>query len=54
MKDGAHDYLTKPVDLQRLKILLDKVVERLGTLREVKALRRQLREHGTFGPLIGN
>jgi DNA-binding NtrC family response regulator len=54
MKEGAYDYLTKPIDLQRLKILLDKIVERLETLREVKALRRQLREHGTFGPLIGN
>jgi DNA-binding NtrC family response regulator len=54
MKAGAYDYLTKPVDLQRLKILLDKIVERLETLREVKALRRQLREHGTFGSLIGN
>jgi DNA-binding NtrC family response regulator len=54
MKDGAYDYLTKPVDLQRLRILLDKIVERLETLREVKALRRQLREHGNFGSLIGN
>jgi DNA-binding NtrC family response regulator len=54
MKDGAYDYLTKPVDIQRLKILLDKIVERQETLREVKALRRQLREHGTFGPMIGN
>src|ERR1700694_1029689 len=54
MKEGAYDYLTKPVDIQRLKILLDKIVERLETLREVKALRRQLREHGTFGSLIGH
>jgi len=54
MKEGAYDYLTKPVDIQRLKILLDKIVERLETLREVKALRRQLREHGAFGSLIGN
>jgi DNA-binding NtrC family response regulator len=54
MKEGAYDYVTKPIDLQRLKILLDKIVERLETLREVKALRRQLREHGTFGSLIGN
>jgi transcriptional regulator with PAS, ATPase and Fis domain len=37
-----------------LKVLLDKIVERQETLREVKALRRQLREHGTFGPMIGN
>jgi DNA-binding NtrC family response regulator len=54
MKEGAYDYLTKPVDIQRLKILLDKIVERLETVREVKALRRQLRESGTFGPMIGN
>src|SRR5581483_11901039 len=51
MKEGAYDYLTKPVDIQRLKILLDKIVERLETAREVKSLRREL---GTFGSLIGN
>jgi DNA-binding NtrC family response regulator len=54
MKEGAYDYLTKPVDIQRLKILLDKIVERQDTLREVKALRRQLRDHGAFGSMIGN
>ncbi|PWT86862.1 MAG: transcriptional regulator [Blastocatellia bacterium] len=54
MKEGAYDYLTKPIEIPRLKVLLDKVVERLETLREVKALRRQLREHGAFGSLIGN
>src|SRR5207247_9420286 len=45
---------TMRIDLQRLKIRLDKIVERLETMREVKALRRQLREHGTFGSMIGN
>src|SRR5215467_9814211 len=54
MKEGAYDYLTKPIEIPRLKVLLDKVVERLETLREVKTLRRQLREHGAFGSLIGN
>src|SRR5471030_915781 len=54
MKEGAYDYLTKPVDIQRLKILLDQIVARLETLREVKSLRRQLREHGAFGSMIGN
>jgi len=54
IKDGAYDYLTKPVDPQRLRILLDQLVERQETLREVKALRRQLREHGSFGRLIGS
>ncbi len=54
IKDGAYDYLTKPVDPQRLKILLEKIVERVETLREVKSLRRQLREKGSFGRLVGN
>jgi DNA-binding NtrC family response regulator len=54
IKVGAYDYLTKPVDPQRLKILLDKIVERLETLREVKTLRRQLRDQGSFGRLVGN
>src|SRR3982750_4245608 len=54
IKEGAYDYLTKPIEPQRLKILLDKIVERQDTLREVKALRKQLREHGTFGRMIGS
>jgi DNA-binding NtrC family response regulator len=54
IKQGAYDYLTKPVDPQRLHILLEKIVERLETLREVKALRRQLRDQGSFGQLIGH
>jgi DNA-binding NtrC family response regulator len=54
MKEGAYDYLTKPVDLQRLKLLLEKIVERQETLREVKTLRRQLRDQGSFGGMIGN
>jgi len=54
IKEGAYDYLTKPVETQRLKILLDKIVERQDTLREVKTLRKQLREHGSFGRMIGS
>src|SRR3989449_4639322 len=53
MKDGAYDYLTKPVDPQRLGVLLEKVVERVEVLREVTLLRRQLRESRGFGPLLG-
>ena len=53
IREGAYDYLTKPLEPQRLKILLEKIVERHDTIREVKVLRRQLREHGTFGKMIG-
>ena len=54
IKEGAYDYLSKPVDPQRLQILLNKAVERQETLREVRQLRRQLREVGSFGRIIGN
>ena len=54
IKDGAYDYLSKPVEPQRLRILLEKAVERQATLREVRTLRRQLRESGSFGRIIGN
>ncbi|WP_396623425.1 sigma-54-dependent transcriptional regulator [Luteitalea sp.] len=54
IRDGAYDYLTKPVDPHRLQILLAKAVERQETRREVRVLRRQLRDKGSFGRIIGN
>jgi len=54
MKDGAYDYLTKPVDPARLRIMLDKAVERTETVREVQLLRRQLRQRGAFGQVVGS
>src|SRR6185503_5651365 len=54
IKEGAYDYLTKPVDPQRLRIVLDQLTRRNDTLREVRALRRQLQERGTFGRLVGS
>ena len=54
MKEGAYDYLTKPVDTRRLRVLLQKIVERQETTREVKSLRRQLRDRGTFGRMVGS
>ena len=54
IKQGAYDYLTKPIDPQRLRIVLDQVSSRNDTLREVRALRRQLQDRGTFGRMIGN
>ena len=53
IKQGAYDYLSKPIDPQRLKILLDQIADRNDRLREVRALRRQLQERGTFGRMIG-
>jgi DNA-binding NtrC family response regulator len=54
IKDGAYDYLTKPVDPTRLQLLLDRALERSETVREVQLLRRQLRQRGAFGRLLGS
>jgi two-component system, NtrC family, response regulator AtoC len=50
---GASDYLTKPINLQRLKAVLSRV-PRSGELRaEIGALRDELRRLGRFGRLVG-
>ncbi len=50
---GASDYLTKPVNLQRLKAVLSRV-PKSGELRaEIGALRDDLRKLGRFGRLVG-
>ena len=53
MKEGAFDYLTKPVDPTRLRVLLEKAVENVEVMREVTILRRQLKESRGLGPLLG-
>jgi len=53
MKQGAYDYLTKPVDIPRLKLLVEKALAQGATVREVVALRRQLRAVWGSGALIG-
>jgi DNA-binding NtrC family response regulator len=50
---GAYDYLTKPVDVKRLKTLLAGVRRTLELKREVSTLRGELRRLGRFGPLVG-
>jgi DNA-binding NtrC family response regulator len=54
LKLGAADYLTKPVDTQKLKLLLSSIAELNAQKRENEALRRQLREKGSFGRIVGN
>ena len=54
MKDGAYDYLTKPIDPQRLRLLLERMVERHDTRRQMTALKRQLTSSGRFGRMIGS
>jgi DNA-binding NtrC family response regulator len=52
MKDGAYDYLTKPLDPARLQVLLERALDRAENVREVHRLRRELRHRGAFGSLV--
>jgi DNA-binding NtrC family response regulator len=52
MKEGAYDYLTKPVDPSRLQLLLEKAADRAEAAREVHRLRRELRQRGAFGRMV--
>jgi len=53
VKQGAYDYLTKPVDVARLKVLIEKALEKGATLREVTLLRRRLKDTWGLGKLVG-
>jgi two-component system, NtrC family, response regulator AtoC len=54
LRVGVLDYLTKPVDVPRLKAVLANVSRTLAFKEEVGSLREELRQLGHFGRLIGN
>ena len=54
VKSGAEDYLTKPLDPNRLQRLLERIAEINLQKRENQALRRQLNDRGRFGRIIGH
>jgi two-component system response regulator AtoC len=48
MKEGALDYLTKPIDLEELLLIFQNVMERSNLIRENKELRAQLQGRYTI------
>jgi DNA-binding NtrC family response regulator len=52
MKEGALDYLTKPIDLDELLLILQKVIERFNLIRENKELKAQLQERYSFTHIV--
>jgi len=52
MKEGALDYLTKPIDLEELLLIIQKVLERSTLIRENKDLKARLQERYTFQNII--
>src|SRR2546422_7898596 len=54
MRMGAYDYITKPIDTNRLHTILQNASALLGTRAELEVTRRKLRDAGSLGSLIGS
>jgi two-component system response regulator HydG len=54
IKEGAANYLTKPVDMGELRAIVDKAGERLRLARANRELQRQLDERFGFEGVVGN
>jgi two-component system response regulator HydG len=53
MKQGAYDYLPKPIDLRRLRVQVQKALEYQAVMAENNELRQRLLAASTPGLLIG-
>jgi DNA-binding NtrC family response regulator len=53
LRHGASDYLTKPVDVVRLKLMLANLARSRELRPRLSELRRQVRQLGRFGTLVG-
>jgi DNA-binding NtrC family response regulator len=52
-EEGAFHYFEKPIDFSKLRFVVERAVEFADARRENVALRRQLRDRGAFGELVG-
>jgi two-component system NtrC family response regulator len=52
IKAGAYDYLPKPIDLDQLVVLVERISERQSLIRENAELKEQLRERHKFGDIV--
>jgi two-component system response regulator PilR (NtrC family) len=52
-KLGADDFIQKPFDVDELKLIVEKALERLHLLQENRAFKRAQRERGRLDQLIG-
>jgi DNA-binding NtrC family response regulator len=53
MKEGAHDYIVKPLDVQELTLMLQKIVEHQQLMTENIMLRKHLTERHGYDDIIG-
>jgi DNA-binding NtrC family response regulator len=52
-EEGAYHYFEKPIDMRKLRLVVERAAEFGEARRENDALRRQLRDRGAFGELVG-
>lgn len=53
MRDGAYDYLTKPIDYSQLALVVNRALERQNLVEEVRHLRTTLDRKYGFESIIG-
>ena len=53
MRQGADDYLLKPLDMAELAVVLDRALERRALRREATQLRSRLKERVRFESMVG-
>ncbi|MEZ4311905.1 MAG: sigma-54 dependent transcriptional regulator [Polyangiaceae bacterium] len=53
IRAGAYDFITKPVQMDELRLVLDRVIAHRKLEREVRLLRRAVTESRSFGGLLG-
>jgi DNA-binding NtrC family response regulator len=53
-EEGAFYYFEKPINTRQLQVVLQRAVEQTSAHRENARLRRQLRDYGVFGKLVGS
>lgn len=54
MKKGADDYLTKPVNIEELELILKKICEKRHLILQNKELKQKLSDKYSFSGIIGN
>jgi len=54
MKHGAYDFVTKPINIDRLEILIQRALQGRDTEKENRELKQQVEKHFGLESLIGN
>ncbi len=53
LKLGSYDYLQKPIELERLRVLINRIVEKKKLLKENILLKKRLKERHKYEQLVG-